>query len=372
MNLQLKTGREKYPALTGIRAAGATAVFFVHFPMFPGSLIGVNVMAFFYVLSGFLITRIYYEQARWTQSWLSKYFVNRYARIYPVYFLLLTIAVWLRHDYHPWLLFKNYTLIHGLFSRYHDFIIEPSWSLTVEECFYFLAPIFLWLIRKWNFTCSLAAGALLLLAALGISTLHTSFLGTPLFIFSTTFFGHFLEFFAGIYLALLIMKIEKSGASGKKGMRYTVLGFAGIALLVAAMLYVYMNPPLKHYRIVLINNLLIPVPIAVFYFGLMRESTLTSRLLSGKLAGWLGRASYSFYLLHMLVIDYISRPFLAAHPTVSLPLCVLATYILTYLISVLLFFLYEEPLNQLIRKKFKSNSRKTGMTQTLFNPATSE
>ncbi len=88
---QMKTGTEQYPALTGIRAFGASAVFFDHFPLREGSHFTINVMAFFFVLSGFLIVRIYYQQAALNKTWLSTYFINRFARIYPVYFLLLIV-----------------------------------------------------------------------------------------------------------------------------------------------------------------------------------------------------------------------------------------------------------------------------------------
>src|SRR3569833_582385 len=131
-------GSEKYPALTGVRAAGAVAVFFDHFPLSPGSHVVINVLAFFYALSGFLIVRVYYERAELTRAWLSKYFVNRFARIYPVYFLLLTLAISLHHDFRPWTLFTNYTLLHALFHGTR-IIYQPSWSLNEEEAFLFLA-----------------------------------------------------------------------------------------------------------------------------------------------------------------------------------------------------------------------------------------
>src|ERR1700688_3715389 len=77
----MKVGGEKYPALTGVRALGATVVFFDHFPLWPDQHLTLNVMAFFFALSGFLIVRIYYEQAELRRRWLAKYFVNRLARI---------------------------------------------------------------------------------------------------------------------------------------------------------------------------------------------------------------------------------------------------------------------------------------------------
>jgi peptidoglycan/LPS O-acetylase OafA/YrhL len=359
-------GNEKYPALTGVRALGAIAVFFDHFPLRADSHFVINVLAFFYGLSGFLIVRVYYEQAELSRNWLSRYFTNRFARIYPVYFLLLTLAVCLHHDFRPWVLLANYTLLHALF--YHtDVIIGPSWSLTVEECFYFLAPAFMVLAKRCNFWAAFALGCLLLLVALGISRLGIVFLQTPMFVLSTTFFGHFLEFFAGVYLALAVMKLEKTGPIAAPGAKSTLTGLAGVSLLLIAMLSVYQHPPAKHayILIVLINDFLMPLPIALLYWGLIRENTLLSRLLSHKVAGLLGRSSYSFYLLHSLIIHYVGVPLLSSMAGYRSAIVVL-TCIIAWVTAVLLFAFYEEPLNALIRREFRSKDRSVGMQATLF------
>jgi peptidoglycan/LPS O-acetylase OafA/YrhL len=360
------TGNERYPALTGIRAVGATAVFLDHFPLIAGTTVIINVMAFFYVLSGFLIVRIYYGQLKITGHWLRSYFINRFARIYPVYFLLLTVAVFLRHDFRPWLLLKNYTLTHALFNNSPDYIIQPSWSLTVEECFYFLAPFFMLLIKRTGFFASLLSGFIFLGFALLISMTGFHFLETPLFIFSTTFFGHFLEFSAGIFLALVIMRVETKGGLGRRGLAWTVGGIVGVGVLVVCMIVVYRHPPLDHSLIILINNFLIPIPIAALYFGLLSERTLLSRFLSVRLMGILGRASYSFYLLHTIIIGYVSLPLLQQHFNGWRPLCVLLTFIVTWLISIALFAIFEEPINLFIRKKYKSKNKTVGITDTVY------
>jgi peptidoglycan/LPS O-acetylase OafA/YrhL len=361
---KIELGNEKYPALTGIRALGASVVFFEHFPVWPDTHITLNVMAFFYVLSGFLIVRIYYEQARLRLRWLAKYFVNRFARIYPVYFLLLSVAVLLQHDFRGGVLLKNYTLTHALFHG-STLIIEPSWSLTVEECFYLLAPVFMLLARRCGFLVPFAAGWLLLLMALGVSTLGFAFLGTPLFVMSTTFFGHFVEFFAGVYLALAVMRAEKRGGLAAPGNRRTLLGVAGVALAVLASVAVYRHTPLNFFAIVLINNFLIPVPIGLLYWGLLRENTAVARFLATRTCGLLGRGSYSFYLLHVLVIDYVSLPLLLPLCR-SRSLCVLLSFVVTWLAALALFVYFEEPINLLIRRRFKSKDRSVGMQATLF------
>jgi len=349
---RMNIGSERYPALTGVRALGATVVFLDHFPPWVDAHITINVMAFFFALSGFLIVRIYYEQAELKRRWLAKYFVNRFARIYPVYFLLLSIAVCLQHDFRPWTLLTNYTLTHALFHG-TELIIQPSWSLTVEECFYFLAPLFMILARRRGFWVPFTLGWFLLAAALVISKLGFAFLGTPSFVLTTTFFGHFVEFFAGVYLALVLMQLEKRGTINAAGNNYTMTGLAGVSLLVVAMVIVYRHVPVNFRAIIIINNFLIPLPIGVLYLGLIRENTFLSRLLSSKVAGLLGRSSYSFYLLHTLVINYIGVPLLLSRGGFR-PLYVFLTLVLAWLASIVLFVGYEEPLNMLIRRVFRS------------------
>jgi peptidoglycan/LPS O-acetylase OafA/YrhL len=361
---RIEIGSERYPALTGVRALGATVVFLDHFPPWVDAHITLNVMAFFFALSGFLIVRIYYEQAELNRQWLAKYFANRFARIYPVYFLLLSVAVCLHHDFRPWTLITNYTLTHALFSG-NEIIIQPSWTLTVEECFYFLAPVFMILARRHNFWVPFTLACFLLLAALMIPNLGTSFLGSRGFVLSTTFFGHFAEFFAGFYLALALMRLEKQGSIFAPGNKYTMMGLAGVLLLVIAMMIVYRHPPLNLRAIIIINNFLIPLPIAVLYWGLIRENTVLSRLLSSKVAGLLGRSSYSFYLLHSLVIHFIAIPLLPAQGGLR-PLYVLLTLVVTWLASIALFIGYEEPMNMLIRRIFRSKDKTVGMQATLF------
>jgi peptidoglycan/LPS O-acetylase OafA/YrhL len=359
---RLKWGEDKYPALTGVRALGASVVFFDHFPFQANAHLTVNVMAFFYTLSGFLIFRIYYQHTQLSRHWLSRYFVNRFARIYPVYFVLLTVAVCISQDFRPWVLLKNYTLTHALFHP-SDLIIQPSWSLTVEECFYFLAPAFMILARRRGFAAVFLLGCAMLVAALAVSRLPTDFLHTAVFVLSTTFFGHFLEFFAGVYLALGVMNIEAAGPLALQGHRWTLAGLAGVLLLSLAMTLVYAHPPLRMWIIILLNNFLIPVPIALLYWGLIREKSFLSWLLSTRLAALLGRSSYSFYLLHTLVIDYISVPWLL--PLVGSRLvCVLVTFIVTWLASILLFVCFEEPVNMLIRRRFNQREKWVGVQPT--------
>ena len=86
------------PALTGVRAVAAYLVFLHHFNPFQSAgtaqllhriVLELHIgVAIFFVLSGFLITLRYSNSTQWTWRWWGTYLRNRFARIYPMYFLL--------------------------------------------------------------------------------------------------------------------------------------------------------------------------------------------------------------------------------------------------------------------------------------------
>jgi peptidoglycan/LPS O-acetylase OafA/YrhL len=359
---KLDIGSEKYPALTGIRAVGASVVFFDHCSPWRDRHITINVMAFFFLLSGFLIVRIYYEKLQFSAAWLTKYFINRFARIYPVYFLLLSLAVIFGPAVSGSALLKNYTLTHGLFHG-TPLIIQPSWSLTVEECFYFLAPLFMLVARRYRFATAFLVAWLMFMAALWVSRVADTFLSPTAFMLNWTFFGHFVEFFAGVWLALTVMRSEKSGTLRSSGQWQTSLGILGVCALTAVMMLIYRRPPLNLAAIALVNNFLIPAPIALLYLGLIRENSLLARALSGGTAGLMGRASYSFYLLHTLVINSVAA---ILPPNDAGLIVAVGLFILTWILAIALFIGFEEPVNIFIRRTFHSKEGWVGLQATLF------
>ncbi len=350
---------KQFPALTGVRALAACMVFFHHLPIHikPDFLVGLQLTFYwgvdlFFVLSGFLITYRYYEKTSLSGRWLFKYFTNRFARIYPVYFLVLTIVILLLKNFDPIFLLQNYTLTHYLFFiiKSHGMAITTSWSLTVEECFYVLAPVIFILCKKYNFWLPLFFTILLL--ALILFTYGNNI--TAIFlVFSGSFFGCFLKFFAGIYLALIVLKKEKNGPINKNGQKWTIIGVAGTMLLLIPLVYVTnKNHSVQYPTVILINNFLMPFTIAVLYYGLVCENSLVGRALSGKLMGLLGRSSYAFYLLHVPVIIYLGTTFIKPYFSDAwYNLYVLTVFATTMALSIVVFIIYENPLNIFIRKK---------------------
>src|SRR3569833_2851189 len=179
--------------------------------------IGVSI---FFVLSGFLITFRYYNSFHLTKEWFLQYLKNRVARIYPMYFLL-TVAAFIYYfatgdvkitkgsSHTVGLMFMNITFVRGFFYQYWDTGIAQGWSLTVEECFYFSAPIIFLIAKKYN--KFYIQPVIITLFAIIMTFIFKDinwhgFFGNYTFVLCFTFFGRCFEFFVGVQLARYVLK----------------------------------------------------------------------------------------------------------------------------------------------------------------------
>jgi peptidoglycan/LPS O-acetylase OafA/YrhL len=130
------------------------------------ALAGLGVTIFF-VLSGFLITRLLLaEYAAKGCIDLLEFYRRRVARLMPIFYLFLGIGLgilWLNSRAIPWgpviasmLYVLNY---YQAFTGAHTNLVSHCWSLAVEEQFYLLWPALMMftLRRRWNLAKVLVA-----------------------------------------------------------------------------------------------------------------------------------------------------------------------------------------------------------------------
>lgn len=116
-----------------------------------GGFYGVEL---FFVLSGFLIGQILIRQgsALGRASNVAVFYIRRWFRTLPLFLLFLGINVWLEIQFRQHRVTFSETLSHGLFLRnltsFHMSFFPESWSLAIEEWFYLLFPVALWLGLK--------------------------------------------------------------------------------------------------------------------------------------------------------------------------------------------------------------------------------
>ncbi len=141
------------PQLDGLRGLAMIGVLINHFAHFPGSdYCGWLGVTLFFVLSGFLISRILFTQRRAVEAGLvtrgralRTFYARRALRIFPAYYL--TLAVLWALDFpnarqQCWWL-GTYTYNVHQAARGWDPGYPHFWSLCVEEQFYLLWPLVL-------------------------------------------------------------------------------------------------------------------------------------------------------------------------------------------------------------------------------------
>jgi peptidoglycan/LPS O-acetylase OafA/YrhL len=395
-NIPTKLSQQYMPALTGIRAIAAYMVCFFHYNPFEHipHTSGWQQIAFgifnelhtgvtiFFVLSGFLICYRYYENTtRITWPWFKRYFRNRFARIYPMYFLLTLLAFglieWngsqyeLVHVYSSQppsvrliIFIQNITLLKGFFNDYKFSGLAQGWSLTVEECFYACAPFIILSFKRnrWSFITlpiiTLLIGWSLWKVFGGLN--FSGLFGSPFFVLNFTFFGRCLEFFIGMGLAVFMLR-QRHQHNGllpaRRGYWLTCISIAAFSAAIVVMAVVYTHPALINvtdpidinrnskdsYFGIAINNVALPVFTAMLFYGLLTERTWLRSLLSSKLLDLLGKSSYIFYLIHMGVVNILLRTYVAHNSIVQ--------FMLLNVLSVILYKYVESPLHRWLKPK---------------------
>jgi peptidoglycan/LPS O-acetylase OafA/YrhL len=354
-----------FPVLTGVRAIAAFMVFCHHYIGTCGTGIFFSFVKEFYtgvtiffVLSGFLIYYRYSESVTLKKDFLINYFKNRFARIYPVYFLIVGITSLLyiygqtRSNIGNQLLliFLQLTFIRG-FSDVYKFIgVGQGWTLTVEECFYSLFPLLISLIKKWGFMATLLGVYIagILLTGLGMFVNSHGFFSPPEFVLNYTFFGRVAEFFSGMYLAKIVLAkgIQQPQNQFPK---FTILGLAGIVggIFLMSRFEETCTYGTFYPGGIIVNNLILPIYISTMFYGLINERSIIQKFLGNGVMVLFGKTSYVFYLIHVGVLQFILEDFVTSNP--------LIIFILMNLFAVGIYMAIEEPLRKSIRRiKFRN------------------
>jgi peptidoglycan/LPS O-acetylase OafA/YrhL len=300
-------------SLTGLRFFAAFAVLLDHVDgvrnsgyaripwIYPESLYGAHGVAFFFVLSGFVLTWSWREGDR-----TGPFYWRRFARIYPAHLAATFIAVPIfygySHDLQPgWKgIFLSLALLQAWFFHLHPmFPGNPvSWTLSCEMFFYALFPFVVRpLIRRSSevvmgvIAASLAT--MFVVSSLGYHFLSASDAGGVVRLPAYTF-GQFL---IGICLALLL----------RRGYRCRVPLSAGIVALFGWIIFYYEAVPRLGGAWVTwepsLDELLLPIFCAcIIGAAAQREIERKRSVLRTRTLVTLGVWSYSFYLLHKTII----------------------------------------------------------------------
>lgn len=293
-------GRAHLPALDGLRAVAVALVIVGHanYPI-RGVPADLGVSAFF-VLSGFLITRLLIRE--WVSHGgvsLRNFYLRRTMRIFPAYYAFLALSFLLdrRQGQHwdPSLLASALTYTVNYFNALHHHpstSVAHAWSLAVEEQFYLLWPVLFLVLARRGRREIVAGVAALAIAAAG----WRSFLALHAHADVAYLYNAFDTRFDNLAIGCVMALIADSPSVARAVDRVARRGwyaFATIGLLLASRIGA---PEAYHYSLgFTVDAILIAVLIAQL---LVVHDSAPWRWLQHPVTRYLGTISYPMYLYH--------------------------------------------------------------------------
>ncbi|AEI96558.1 acyltransferase family protein [Roseobacter litoralis] len=311
------------PEIDGLRSIAVLAVLFFHLgvPGITGGFTGVDI---FFVISGYLITSILMRDLEAERVDLVQFYRRRALRILPGLFavLIATIALSVFILLPSEMAVLGRSIIAALLFVSNIFFwseldyftpdakenpLLHTWSLGVEEQFYILVPVAMWLVYRYARRFLLPLFTLSVLVSFVLSVYAVEPMPRASFYLLPT---RYWELGAGSLLAI-------SGARNASH-RLVANGLAafGLACIAAGLFWLTPNSVFPG------PAALLPVTGAVALIAAGRNN-FAGRLLSTSGPVWIGKISYSLYLWHWpLIVLWKLRtdPYLSAVEMLTLGL----------------------------------------------------
>lgn len=310
-----------FEVLSSLPFHNILGVFFEH------GIFGVHV---FYTISGFVFAHIYLSNNLKITS--KSFFINRFARLYPLHFVTLILVTFLQ--FVSFLQFDTFQIIDN--NDFYHFFLQlffisswgfenghsfnaPIWSVSVEVAIYIIFFLTLSMLKKFKIFSVIILSIILLLI-------------DKIKVFDTLFLDCARLFFSGTLVYYLT----------KLNTKQFVLIIISLLLLTFSFVGNF-----KTYLF---------CPSLVLFFVSI-EKYITGKLTQQYFRN-LGNLTYSLYLLHLpvqIVVLIFFKLMNFSENIFKTNYFFFSFFIILMILANYSFRLYEKPLNELIRKKFKNN-----------------
>jgi len=331
--------RKHVPVLDGLRGVAILLVLFKHF-FISGDPTGfINVAYFkaraggwagvdlFFVLSGFLITGILVD-AKSSPHYFRNFYARRFLRIFPIYFaflfflytLLPAIRPYTSPEYrsaveNQWWFWAYLTNVYIALKGTWTVAIgaEQYWTLAVEEQFYIVWPLLVFLTPRRH------------LQAVCVAVIVMAF-GLRLYCVLTNANPITASILTPMRMDSLALGAILAVAARDPGQNARVVGWSLPAAVVSGVLlcgvFAYdgrINPydPLMQTAGFTLLALFFGSVLVAAQAG--RLGALIGGMLTGRFLRLMGKYSYGIYIYHEFVLDTIVQPYLRATSRLHLP-----------------------------------------------------
>jgi peptidoglycan/LPS O-acetylase OafA/YrhL len=254
----------------------------------------------FFVLSGFLIGSILIR-TKGSKKFFSTFYIRRLVRIVPNYYLLLILFVFVQslpYFSENYMLTGNQTIpivsyfvmLHNLYMANMDNmgngILSISWSIGIEEQFYLIFPLIVYLIKdSW-------LPVILVAAIIGASIVRMHF-------------DHWIPRYVllparmdSISMGVLVACLHKNHKFDTFVKKYLYVIIAILLIDIALCSYWYA----LYNDLGVIKHTLFAIAFAVCMVLALAKTPVYSMLLRNRTLCWIGTISYSLYLFHYFIL----------------------------------------------------------------------
>jgi peptidoglycan/LPS O-acetylase OafA/YrhL len=373
--------------LDGLRGVVAMMVVFFHLNLLGFGWLGLSC---FFVLSGFLITRVLFDDIEGSGSLgecLKRFYLRRTLRVFPIYYLLLVAIliagrfVEVVHEQTAGELPYAFAYVYNVFmmtSRHHGtHLMDHLWSLSVEEQFYLVWPLVMYFAGRARLPWVLAAIVLVsplarwATVAFWPPSLPLPWV-TPEKVYFATYFSPFSNL-DGFAFGALLNYVRVQPRIWWLGLSVAISYLVAVPIqgLGIAPVWQYAPPLTLGYPISLPNDHQYVWGYSVIYFNcallvyLICHRNALQALFSRPLLDWLGKRSYVIYVIHyplLFALEPLLRALNVRLGAGYLPtLCFIPLYLPVMLaIAHLLHVGFEKPI---LKLKDRFHTRRAGQTQ---------
>lgn len=331
--------------IDGIRALAIIPVIFFHFEVsyFSGGFFGVDI---FFVISGYLITKIIYENLTNNKFSFSDFYYKRAKRLLPSLILVLFLILGIGFCFFDYLTYKYLgkevfssllyfsNIIYYRSVGYFDTAnkLKPllhTWSLSVEEQFYLIFPFIFSITFRY---LRKVRNLVILFSIILLISFWFNFFYNADNLSSKYYLPHFRiwEFLAGSITFLLLID------STMTKIKYSTIIHSSGLVLIFCSFYFYSRFQLD---ILLLN--ILPV-LATIILLIPLPNSLIYKFLQFNIFQQIGKISYSLYLWHWPIFVLFSYFYFKPFSTFQ----IIGLLLLTYCLAFLTWRFFENPIRE--------------------------
>jgi len=349
--------RKRLHALDGLRGICAISIMFYHYCMVGYDLhffqIGTFGVYIFFILSGFSLWYVYSPQA-FSATSFHNFYVARFARLFPLYFLIISIKFANPHIFQEPIrmasFMLNSTFLFGIVEPGNTSAIAGGWSIGIEWVFYLFFPLCLVFVHR------LKTMFIILLFGIILNQVYTAAINSQntiaeMWVQYSVFPVFIVYFIAGIICA----EIYKNHANLSEKFKTISYQLLARAIVVSSIGFIFFYPSANteqylvgyHFPLLIIACMIAVLTCAFFVHPTAKETIIFK---------FLGDISLSTYLLHFFIYSQIQKRIIVPfYPDIPILWVLLSSAFISMTLGYIAYRFYEAPARKWIVNRYSIN-----------------